>query len=593
MFGTRVRSGKFVVAASLAAVALWVAPAIAVAANQVTSSPAGHPASVHKGLVTGPAGPTISGRYIVVLNNKASSGAAVDPVQKAAAASRDFGVKVKDVYTQAVHGYAFQGSADAAAAVSRDADVAFVTPDRPVHATGDQVVPTGVQRIGDLQNQIAKIGTGSNSVKVNVAVLDSGVGPHPDVNIAGGTLCIPNYGNMQTPNYSDDYGHGTHVAGIIGAIDNATGVVGVAPGTPIWSVKVLDSGGSGSWSDVICGINWVTATRTSSTSGNPIAVANMSLAGSGANDNNCGYTNNDPLHQAICASVAAGVVYVVAAGNSGTDASTTVPAAYPEVITVAALNDSDGQPGGKGAATQYGQDDTIASFSNYGSTVDIAAPGVNIYSTGVYLNGFSVCRSTMVQVDGAYYCTLSGTSMAAPEVTGAVALYVAANGMATNAAGVATIRGNLLNPNDGWSVPPSSPNGYVGNAAYGETWPELYVANGGAVPANTPPPTTPPTTAPPPPPSAPTNLTGAAVSSSQVNLSWTAVTGVAGYDVFRNGSQVATTSSTSYSNTGLTASTSETYYVKAYNSSGAVSSASNTVTVTTPAAVTTASHKRK
>ena len=583
MFGIRVRGGMFVVAASLATTAFWVAPVSALAAHQTTSQSASQPALVHEGLVAGPAGPTIPGHYIVVLKNKSSSGAPIDPVGKAAAASSSFGVKVKNVYNHGIHGYAFQGSAQAAAALARDTDVAFVTPDRPVRATGGQVVPTGVQRIGDLQNPIAKIGTGSNSVDVNVAVLDSGVGPHPDVNVAGGTLCIPNYWDQQTPVYADDYGHGTHVAGIIGAVDNATGVVGVAPGTPIWSVKVLDSSGNGAWSDVICGINWVTATRTDSNPTNDIAVVNMSLAGSGSNDNNCGYTNNDPLHQAICASEAAGVVYVVAAGNSGTDASTSVPAAYPEVITVAALADSDGQPGGKGAATQYGPDDTIASFSNYGSSVDIAAPGVNIYSTGVYLNGLSVCKSTMVQVDGAYYCTLSGTSMAAPEVTGAVALYVAANGVATNAAGVATIRSNLLNPSLGWSVPQSTPGGYTGNTTNGETWPELYVGTPptGTTPAPTPPP-------------APTNLTGTAVSSSQINLTWTANSGVAGYDVFRNGSKIGTATSTSYSDTGLPASTSESYYVEAYNSSGTVSSASNTVTVTTGSATTTSpSHKHK
>jgi hypothetical protein len=162
--------------------------------------------------------------------------------------------------------------------------------------------------------------------------------------------------------------------------------------------------------------------------------------------------------------------------------------------------------------------------------------------------------------------------------------------MATSAAGVPTIRSSLLNTNLGWSVPPSRPDGYTGNAACGETWPEPYVANGGSEPTGT----TPPTTIPPAPtpPSAPTNLTGAVMSSSQVNLAWTASSGAADYDVFRNGSKVGTATSTSFSNTGLPASTSESYYVEAYNSSGTVSSASNTVTVTTQS-TTSPSKKHK
>jgi hypothetical protein len=102
----------------------------------------------------------------------------------------------------------------------------------------------------------------------------------------------------------------------------------------------------------------------------------------------------------------------------------------------------------------------------------------------------------------------------------------------------------------------------------------LYVANGGTVTTGTTPPA-------PTPPSAPTNLTGAVISSSQVNLAWTASSGAAGYDVFRNGSKEGTATSTSFSDTGLPASTSESYYVEAYNSPGTVSSGSNTVTVTT------------
>jgi hypothetical protein len=195
-------------------------------------------------------------------------------------------------------------------------------------------------------------------------------------------------------------------------LDNDIGVVGVAPGARLYAVKVLGKNGSGSLSNVIKGIDWVTQNAGTL----KIKVANMSLGASGTDDGNCGRSNNDPLHTAICNSVAAGVTYVAAAGNSGVDAKNTIPAAYAEVITVSALADTDGHGppsglGGAGPVSSYGADDTFATFSNYGPGVDLIAPGVNILST--YLNGG--------------YATLSGTSMAAPHVAGAAALYIAQN----------------------------------------------------------------------------------------------------------------------------------------------------------------------
>lgn len=252
-------------------------------------------------------------------------------------------------------------------------------------------------------NALANVNKG---IGIGVAVIDTGIDlTHPDLkaNIVANKSCV-----RFKKNANDDNGHGTHVAGTIAALNNSTGVVGVAPEAKLIAVKVLNAAGSGTWSQVICGIDWVTANAAKYN----IKVANMSLGGGGTSDNNCGNTNNDALHKAICKSAAAGVIYIVAAGNSAVDASTSVPAAYNDtLITVSALADSDGQSGGLGAATSYGADDTFATFRNFGSVVDLGGPGVSIYST--YKSGS--------------YATLSGTSMGSPHVAGAAALYLKSN----------------------------------------------------------------------------------------------------------------------------------------------------------------------
>lgn len=225
-----------------------------------------------------------------------------------------------------------------------------------------QTLPTGVNRIeGDKSSTLA--GNGSGSVNVGVAVIDSGINKtHPDLNVAGGR----NFASWGSANdkYEVGHGHGTHVAGTIGAKDNASGPVGVAPGAPLYGVKVLDNTGSGARSWIIKGIDWVTANA------DKIKVANMSLGGSGSDDAESGKTCNtttDAYRKAICGSVGKGVTYVVAAGNSNADMKGYVPAAYNEVLTVTAVSDSDGTPGGKGAAPSCRtgeKDDYPATFSN-------------------------------------------------------------------------------------------------------------------------------------------------------------------------------------------------------------------------------------
>ena len=264
-----------------------------------------------------------------------------------------------------------------------------------------QTIPTGILRInGDLSSTHS--GDGASAVNVDVAVIDTGIYAHTDLNVVGGTNCTTGKG------YNDGNGHGTHVAGTIAAKDNNLGVVGVAPGARLWAVRVLNSAGSGTWSSVICGIDYVTAHAST------IKVANMSLGGSGS----AGSCNDGGLHEAICNSVNAGVTYVVAAGNESDDSANHVPAAYAEVITVSALADFNGDPGGLAPSTcRADEDDTFANFSNYGAGVDIIAPGVCILSTWN---------------DGGYN-TISGTSMASPHVAGAAALYVATHPGATPA----------------------------------------------------------------------------------------------------------------------------------------------------------------
>jgi subtilisin len=350
------------------------------------------PASAAPAIADGPAS-----SYIVTLHNTIDSVGSVVAEQTAR-----YDTTADYVYQHAIKGYAAKLTPAAVESLRKDPSVLSVLPDGEVHTTV-QTFPTGINRVdGELSSTIS--GNGAGVVNVDVAVIDTGSGPHADLNVVGGTNCVTPGGS-----YNDDNGHGTHVAGTVAARDDANSVVGVAPGARIWSVKVLNAAGSGSFAGIICGIDWVTARAST------IEVANMSLGGSGANDT-CAAGG---LHAAICRSVTAGVVYAVAAGNSNVDANTFVPATYAEVITVSAIADFNGLPGGGAAATcRADVDDTFADFSNHGLDVDITAPGVCILSTA----------------RGGGLSTLSGTSMASPHVAGAAALYNAANPAATPAA---------------------------------------------------------------------------------------------------------------------------------------------------------------
>ena len=333
-----------------------------------------------------------SGDVIVVLNTRS-----VNAAEFAAAEQ----VQARRVYSRVITGFAAHLTPAQAERLARHPRVKYISPDLPVTVSA-QTLPTGVDRIDADTHPIAKIDGVESTIDADVAVLDTGVDPnHRDLNVVGGVDCD----GANTGDYSDEHGHGTHVAGIIAARDNDVDAVGVAPGARIWAVRVLDRNGDGMISSVICGLDWVAANA------DLIDVVNMSLAGEGE-DGSCSST---ALHEAVCNVVSLGVPVVVAAGNNGRNASTYAPATYDEVITVSAFVDTDGQP--RPGATEPldcsspGSDDIFYSGSNYGPDVDIAAPGYQISSLAVG-GGLSV---------------RTGTSMAAAHVSGAVALYASVN----------------------------------------------------------------------------------------------------------------------------------------------------------------------
>lgn len=228
-------------------------------------------------------------------------------------------------------------------------------------------IPWGVRRVGAHNAWSFTTGKG-----VDVAVLDTGIDyTHPDLApvYKGGYNAID---ESKPP--LDDHGHGTHVAGTIGAVKDLKGVVGVAPEVNLYAVKALDSNGSGKYSWVVAGIEWAVK--------NNMKVINMSLGSR---------YSSDALKEAVRKAYEAGVVIVCAAGNDG--GAVNYPAAYPQTIAVSASNSSD----------------KIAYFSSRGKEIDFIAPGVSIYST----------------YKGGGYKTLSGTSMAAPHVSGLAALAIA------------------------------------------------------------------------------------------------------------------------------------------------------------------------
>lgn len=324
-------------------------------------------------------------------------------------------------------------------ALLNDPDVLSVEPDAVLSICA-QTLPNGVNRIEADLNPIAKIDGKDERVDVDIAILDTGVDDkHPDLNVFRSF-------DFTGEGTQDRHGHGTHVSGIAAALDNGFGVVGVAPGARITSLKCMNRGGSGFVSGIISAIDYAVSLGD-------IEVINMSLGG-------LGYVS--AFHQAVQAAVNSRIVVVVAAGNSGVDLygwdktpftwDDFEPACFPEAMAISAMVDEDGVAGGLDSLPFTGGDDFLATFSNHsdfalstnpvvspGAKIDIAMPGVFVLSTWPHRK----------------YVQLSGTSMASPHGAGLVALYIAKYGKPADAAGVYAVRQAIIDnamPQESWRL---------------------------------------------------------------------------------------------------------------------------------------------
>jgi subtilisin family serine protease len=288
---------------------------------------------------------------------------------------RQEGFEVGFVYTEALEGFSAEIPDDSLADVRNNSRVAYVERDKVVTVAA-QALPWGVDRI-DADRSSTRAGNGSGAISgVNIYVIDTGIdATHADLNVVRSDVNF--HGGPDT----DCDGHGTHVAGTLAAEDNTRGVVGVAPGAPLISVKVLGCDGSGALSNVIEGVDWVTANADKP------AVANLSLSGRASK----------ALDSAVKRSANSRVFYSVSAGNPGQNACKRSPAragagSNNGIVTIAATTRSDEE----------------TSWSNFGRCVDLWAPGKKILSTKL----------------GEGQKRMSGTSMAAPHAGGTAALYL-------------------------------------------------------------------------------------------------------------------------------------------------------------------------
>ena len=384
-----------------------------------------NPAVAAEGTILGAGHPdAVPNSYLVVLKDDAVASRGVE-AQARALASR-YGGEIGFVYDAAINGFSVTMSEAAARRLAAHPAVEYVEQDMVVQLEATQTNPPswGLDRIDQrnlpLNNVYEYPTTASN---VNIYILDTGVRlTHNDF----GGRAFTGF-DAVTPGGSanDCNGHGTHVAGT--AAGNS---FGVAKGARIFAVRVLNCSGSGTTSQIVAGINWVTNNHIKP------AVANMSLGGAGV---------NTTMNNAVANSINAGVTYAIAAGNSNSNACNFSPALVPAAITA--------------GATQI--NDQRASFSNWGTCLDIFAPGQSITSAWHTSNSATN--------------TISGTSMASPHAAGVAALILAANPTWTPA----QVRNQMV---------ADATTGVVGNPGTGSPNRLLFVNNGGGTPPPPPPP---------------------------------------------------------------------------------------------------------
>lgn len=321
----------------------------------------------------------IPNRYIVILNESSNERlAGQTPVEFVSSElSAEYGGQIDKLFKSALKGFSVEMTAEAAEALSRDARVKYVEEDSVITAAATQTgSPWGLDRIDQhnlpMQGNYTYSSTGSG---VNAYVIDSGIrATHTDF---GGRV-QPGYDVFADgQNGNDCHGHGTHVAGTLGG-----STYGVAKNTKLYPVRVLNCSGQGSASGIIAGVDWVTANHIKPAVANISVTANASVGS---------------LDDAVTASIAAGVTYVIAAANHASDACNYSPGSTPNAITVGATANLDQR----------------APYSNYGACVDIFAPGHNVTSAGIDSDTATAVRN--------------GSSMSSPHAAGVAALFLETN----------------------------------------------------------------------------------------------------------------------------------------------------------------------
>jgi subtilisin len=486
--------------------------------------------------------------------------AGASPRSQAAPLAHAAGGQVGHIYTYAINGFQFRGSAAAAEALRSNPYVASVVADRPVYLT--ESLPNGIERISAYDNDTPASSAYHQGYRGNgarIAIMDTGIDlDHPDlvnaIDQGLGKNCVA---DALPPN--DGYGHGTHVAGTAAAPLNGVGVVGVAPEARLVAVKVFDDAGNSSESLVLCGFEHVLSLNADADPTNDVDILSMSFG----EQRPWGDCSSDPLHTAVCRAYGAGIIMVAGAGNAAVNASNFVPAAFDEVIGVSALADFDASRGGLagcGVVPDLGWfecDDTFAFFSNYGLSVDVIAPGVSVYSTWA----------------GGGYFTSSGTSMATPHVSGVVALMAALSPSLTPAQARTLLRQSGECPN-------GTVAGADGACAGQGTWPDdpdgtpepmVNALRAAQAVGGAPPPPTPPSAA---------TLTSATGGNGSVALVWSPPASdggspVTNYEIWRgptSGSEVllltTVDAGTTYTDASVTNGQTYFYQVAAVNSVG-------------------------